>query len=217
MNPPAATIPAPPEAVFEPIQIETIGNGAEDLWTIVHRRAAAAWSTAAPPSPDLGASEDAHLARIRAVLLDLDHIVHDALADHVPSASIDLALRPVLADVRTALHAPERSNEPVDLDLFEPEMCGGYPDNLDRAAWAAEAVRVFGLRTRQIGPHNGACVDGVEEMAADLICDLMHLVDAIGGNAEYTVERGLGYHLDEVEEEVDDDNLSLAAGTAALR
>lgn len=201
MNAPAATtVSAPPGAAFEPIQIDTIGSGAEDPWTIVHRPAAE-WSTAALPSLALGASEGAHLARIRAVLLDLDHTVHDTLADHVPAASIDLALRPVLAAVRTALHAPDRPNEPVDLGLFEPEMCGGYPDNLDRASWAAEAVRTFGLRTRQIGPHDGACIDGVEEMAADLICDLMHLLDAIGGNADYAVERGLGYHLDEVEEE----------------
>jgi hypothetical protein len=207
MNPPVITIPAPPGPAFEPIQIDTIGDVTEDPWAIVHR-------SAALPSPVVGRSEDAHLARIHAALLDLEHTVHDALADHIPTASIDLALRPVLADVRTALHAPGRPNEPVDLDLFEPEMCGGYPDNLDRAAWAAEAVRAFGLRTRQIGPHNGACVDGVEEMAADLICDLMHLVDAVGGNAEYTVERGLGYHLDEVEEEADDEELCdlMAAG-----
>jgi hypothetical protein len=208
MNPPATTIPAPPEAAFEPIQIETIGNGTEDPWTIVHRQAAAVRSTAAPASPGLGSSEDAHLARIRAVLLDLDHTVHDALANYVPTASIDLALRPVLADVRTALHAPGRPNEPVDLDLFEPEMCGGYPDNLDRAAWAAEALRTFGLRTRQIGPRNGACVDGVEEMAGDLICDLMHLLDAVGADAEYTVDRGRRYHEDEVEEEeLDEDDV----------
>jgi hypothetical protein len=207
MNPPVTTIQAPPGPAFEPIQIETIGKGAEDSWTIAHH-------SAALPSPAVGASEDAHLARIRAALLDLDHTVHDALADRIPAASIDLALRPVLTGVRTALHAPDRPNEPVDLDLFEPEMCGGYPDNLDLASWAAEALRTFGLRTRQIGPHDGACVDGVEEMAADLICDLMHLVDAVGGNSEYTVERGLGYHLDEVEEEANDKELCdlMAAG-----
>jgi hypothetical protein len=194
MNPPATAIQAPHQAAFEPIQIGTLGTAAEGPWPIVVHHSAA-------PTPAVDASENAHLTRIRTALLDLDRTVHDALSDHVPTASIDLALRPVMTGVRTALHAPDRPNESVDLGLFEPEMCGGYPDNLDRASWAAEAVRVFGLRTRQIGPHNGACIDGVEEMAADLICDLMHLLDAIGGNADYTVERGLGYHLDEVEEE----------------
>jgi hypothetical protein len=212
MNPSATNISALPKAAFEPTEFDTIANGNEDPWTIVHRPAAA-------PSPAVGASEDTHLARIRTALLGVERTVHNALADHVPAASVDLALRPVLTSVRTALHAPDRPNNPVDLDLFEPEMSDGYPDNLDRASWAAEAVRVFGLRTRQIGPHNGACVDGVEEMAADLICDLMHLVDAIGGNADYTAERGLGYHLYEVEEEAADKEICdlMAAGAAGTR
>lgn len=212
MNPPVTTISALPGAAIEPIEIGTIANGADDPWTIVHR-------PAAESLPAVGASEGTHLARIRTALLGVERTVHNALADHVPVVSIDRALRPVLISVRTALHAPDRSTEPVDLALFEPEMSASYPDNLDRASWAAEAVRVFGLRTRQIGPHNGACVDGVEEMAADLICDLMHLVDAIGGNADYTVERGLGYHLDEVEEEAADEEICdlMAAGATGTR
>ncbi|HTJ68204.1 MAG TPA: hypothetical protein VL551_11795 [Actinospica sp.] len=153
------------------------------------------------PAPLALKDEAAHLHRVHAALAGLERAVTEALADSVPAKALDQAARPVLARVRTALHAPGRANTPVDLDQYQPEPSDSYPDNLDRAAWAAEALRTFGLRTRQIGPHNGACVDGVEEMAGDLICDLMHLLDAIGGDAEHTVERGLGYHAVEVEEE----------------
>ncbi|HTJ71333.1 MAG TPA: hypothetical protein VL551_27580 [Actinospica sp.] len=153
------------------------------------------------PARDLLKDEVAHLHRVRAAVVSLERAVTEALADKVPAESIDQTTRPVLAGLRTALHAPGRPNKPVDLDEYQPDLSDGYPDNLDRAAWAAEALRTFGLRTRQIGPHNGACVDGVEEMAGDLICDLMHLLDAIGADAEHTVERGVGYHEDEVDEE----------------
>ncbi|HEV2640061.1 MAG TPA: hypothetical protein VGX23_33310 [Actinocrinis sp.] len=152
--------------------------------------------------------EAAHLHRIRAALIGLERAVTEALAGKVPAESVDQVTRPVLAGLRTALHAPGRQNHPVDLDEYQPDLTEGYPDNLDRAGWAAEALRTFGLRTRQIGPHNGACVDGVEEMAGDLICDLMHLLDAVGADAEYTVDRGRRYHEDEVEEEeLDEDDV----------
>lgn len=157
--------------------------------------------SAEAPVPGAVKDETAHLHRIHAALVGLERAVTEALATTVSAEAVDLAARPILARIRTALHAPGRTNTPVDLDEYQPDLSDGYPDNLDRAAWAAEAVRTFGLRTRQIGPHNGACVDGVEEMAADLICDLMHLLDAIGGDAEHTVERGRGYHTEEVEEE----------------
>lgn len=158
------------------------------------------------PAPGVTTDESAHLHRIHAALLGLERAVTDALAGSVPAQALDQAARPVLARVRTALHAPGRTNTPVDLDQYQPELSGGYPDNLDRAAWAAEALRTFGLRTRQIGPHNGACVDGVEEMAGDLICDLMHLLDAIGAATANTVLRGVRYHEEELDEEFDEDD-----------
>jgi hypothetical protein len=159
------------------------------------------------PARDLLKDEVAHLHRVRAAVVGLERAVTEALADKVPAVSIDQTTRPVLAGLRTALHAPGRPNTPVDLDEYQPDLSDGYPDNLDRAAWAAEALRTFGLRTRQIGPHNAACVDLVEEMAGDLICDLMHLLDAIGADAENTVERGHRYHEEEVvEEELDEDD-----------
>lgn len=157
--------------------------------------------------PAVVKDETVHLHRIGAALIGLERAVTEALTGKVPAESIDHATRPVLAGLRTALHAPGRPNNPVDLGEYQPDLSDGYPDNLDRAAWAAEALRTFGLRTRQIGPHNGACVDGVEEMAGDLICDLMHLLDAIGGDAEGTIERGLGHHAYEVEnEDLDQDD-----------
>jgi hypothetical protein len=151
--------------------------------------------------------EAAHLHRVRAALIGLERAVTEALTGKVPAESIDHATRPVLVGLRTALHAPDRPNHAVDLGEYQPDLSGCYPDNLDRAAWAAEALRTFGLRTRQIGPHNAACVDGVEEMAGDLICDLMHLLDAVGADAEHTVDRGRRYHEEEVDEEFDEDDV----------
>ena len=153
------------------------------------------------PIPVVLKNETAHLHRIRAALIGLERAVTEALTGGLPAKFVDQTTRPTLAKLRTLLHAPDRPNHAVDLDEYDPDPTGGNPDNFDRAAWAAEAVRTFGLRTHQIGPHNGPCVDGVEEMAADLICDLMHLLDVIGGDAERTIDRGRGYHLDEVEEE----------------
>ena len=161
-----------------------------------------------PPVPITPKNEVAHLHRVRAALIGLERAVTEALVGNVPAEAVDQATRPVLAGLRTALHAPGRPNHPVDLGEYQPELSGGCPDNLDRAAWAAEALRTFGLRTRQIGRHNAACVDGVEEMAGDLICDLMHLLDAVGANAEYTVGRGRRYHEEEVgEEDFDEDEV----------
>lgn len=185
MNPPALRTSAKP-----PVHIQVIDRN------IVRPQAEA-------PVPVAVKDETAHLHRVRAALIGLERAVTEALAGKVPAESVDQTTRPVLAGLRTALHAPGRPNTPVDLDEYQPDLSGGYPDNLDRAAWAAEA-----LRTRQIGPHNGACVDGVEEMTGDLICDLMHLLDAIGADAEHTVERGCRYHDDEVdEEELDEDEV----------
>lgn len=158
------------------------------------------------PAPDVLKHEASHLHRVHAALVGLERAVTEALAGSVPATAVDQTARPVLARVRTALHAPGRPNRPIDLDDYQPEMSDSYPDNLDRAAWAAEALRTFGLRTRQIGPHNGACVDGVEEMAGDLIGDLMHLLDAIGADAENTVLRGVRYHEEELDEEFDEDD-----------
>jgi hypothetical protein len=179
---------APHPAAQPPVHIEVVDPG-----SLVQ--------SAETPVPGAVKAETAHLHRIHAALVGLERAVTEALAAAVSAEAVDLAARPILARMRTALHAPDRANTPVDLDEYQPNLSDGYPDNLDRAAWAAEAVRTFGLRTQQIGPHNGACVDGVEEMAADLICDLMHLLDAIGGDAEHAVERGRGYHAEEVEEE----------------
>ncbi len=190
MNQPALRATAQP-----PVQIQVIDH-----------------STLRPPleAPVLVALKDeaAHLHRVRAALIGLERAVTEALAGNVPAASVDQATRPVLAGLRTALHAPGRPNSPVDLDEYQPDLSEGYPDNFDRAGWAAEALRTFGLRTRQIGPRNAACVDGVEEMAGDLICDLMHLLDAVGADAEYTLDRGRRYHGEEVDEEgLDEDEV----------
>lgn len=105
---------------------------------------------------------------------------------------------------RTTLPAEGREQaQPIDLaNLTErPTWHPGYPDNCDRAAWAAHAVAAFGRCTGQLGPDAVASVDLAEELAADLVCDLMHLIDKVGGNAELAIERGIGHHAYEVDEE----------------
>lgn len=190
MNPPAPRTSAQPPVHIQVIDHSTLRPQTESTAAVVRK------------------DEAAHLHRVRAALIGLERAVTEALTGNVPAERIDHAARPVLAGLRTKLHAPTRPNSPVDLDDYQPNPSCGYPDNLDRAAWAAEALRTFGLRTRQIGPHNAACVDGVEEMAGDLICNLMHLLDAVGANAEHTVERGRRYHDEEVDEqELDEDEL----------
>ena len=214
MNPPATTTRPP---VLTPATLEQAANELLRLEQLLTAQAADTSATAARRTVDAEAGEPAHLERIRAALGNLQEAVSIALAVHVPVTSVDRALRPTLIGLRSALHAPDRAAQPVDLDWFEPHLSGGYPDNLDRAAWAAAAVRAFGLRTRQIVSGKDMRgdaeedIDGVEEMAADLICDLMHLLDAIGGDAEYTVQRGQGYHLDEVEEEACDEGFEKIA------
>ncbi|HEV2347039.1 MAG TPA: hypothetical protein VGS97_23255 [Actinocrinis sp.] len=52
--------------------------------------------------------------------------------------------------------------------------------------------------------RHGAGADLVAEMAGDLACDLMHLLDHVGADAHATIERGIGHHNYEAAEEADD-------------
>lgn len=105
--------------------------------------------------------------------------------------------------LRASRTSPREAREAIDIENLaaRPTWHPGYPDNTDRAAWAAHAVAAFGRRTDQLGPDAVASVELVEELAADLLCDLMHLIDKIGGNAEFAVARGIGHHAFEADEE----------------
>ena len=75
------------------------------------------------------------------------------------------------------------------------------PDNEDRAGWALVALNAYGKETRavdQILIEDGAIGgrDLLEEVAGDLICDLMHLLAKHGLEPEEIMATGR-YHYGE--------------------
>jgi hypothetical protein len=68
---------------------------------------------------------------------------------------------------------------------------GGAPSNLDRAAWADEAIRTFRERT--------GCDH--EDALADLLADLMHWADARDFTFERELARAIEHHDAELAEE----------------
>lgn len=105
---------------------------------------------------------------------------------------------------RTAPPVEHREQaQPLDLANLaaRPTRQSGYPDNFDRAVCAAHAVVAYGRCTGQLAPDAVTSVELTEELAADLVSDLMHLVDKVGGSAQSVVEHGIGHHAYEVDEE----------------
>lgn len=64
------------------------------------------------------------------------------------------------------------------------------PTNSDRAAWAAEALRVFRARTR--------C--DYEDSLGDLLCDLMHWADRHEFDFQAALDRASDHHAYEIAE-----------------
>lgn len=75
------------------------------------------------------------------------------------------------------------------------------PTNEDRAAWAAAAVEVFGSLTGQSDPVYLVEPIAVAEIVGDLICDLLHFVEAAGGDPTTILFNGLGHYEHEVAED----------------
>lgn len=78
----------------------------------------------------------------------------------------------------------------------------GEVANIDRVAWADVAVRAFVHLTNQDWDGEE---DQHHEVIGDLVCDLMHLVTALGGDPDevldagrrhFVAEVGLGYDLE---------------------
>lgn len=80
---------------------------------------------------------------------------------------------------------------------------GASLTNGDRAAFAAEAVDAYHLRTRhELGPERGD-TDAWHEVLSDLLCDLHHLADSEGVDWPSIVSRADGHYTAELAEEVD--------------
>jgi hypothetical protein len=195
--------------------VESATKARADLagrWTHVRRLTEPSWATTASWPESTGTATHVRANRVRAAVSDLRRAVEDAQAAGVGSDLLRQAADPDLTTVR-ALLLGQAEDGPDLLDL--PTWNPNYPDNLDRAAWAARALTVFGQSTGQLRGGDGADAELVEEMAGDLVCDLMHLLDHVGGDAQTTIERGIGHHDYEVAEEAaeadDTDALESAA------
>lgn len=77
-------------------------------------------------------------------------------------------------------------------------------DNEDRRAWARKALDAFGAETGQTGYayDDAECLG---EIAGDLICNLLHLADAAGLDADELIERGRDHYDCEREDDEDDE------------
>ncbi|MBR7833618.1 hypothetical protein KDL01_10105 [Actinospica durhamensis] len=160
--------------------------------TAPSRASAAAW-----PEPT-GTADLTHVNRVRSALTDLRHAVEDAYAAGVDSDLLRHAADPDLTAIRDLL---------TGTGLFDlPTWKLGYPGNLDRAAWAARSLAVFGHGTGQLRDGERADAELVAEMSGDLVCDLMHLLDHVGVDAYATIQRGIGHHDHEAAEEADNAN-----------
>jgi hypothetical protein len=80
-------------------------------------------------------------------------------------------------------------------------MSDDYPTNNDRTAWAAAAAEVFGGFSGQNDPEYLIEPVAVAEVVGDLICDLLHFVEAAGGDPTTVLFNGLGHYEHEAAEE----------------
>lgn len=177
--------------------------------THVHRLAQPSWAETASWPESTGTAAHVRANRVRAAVSDLRRAVEDARAAGVGSDLLRQAADPDLTTIHALLTAPgEDGPDLLDLPTWNPH----YPDNLDRAAWAARALAVFGQSTGQPPGGIGADAELVEEMASDLVCDLMHLLDHVGADAQTTIERGIGHHDYEAAEEADPTDAPESAG-----
>lgn len=80
-------------------------------------------------------------------------------------------------------------------------MSDDYPTSNDRAAWAAAAAEVFGSFSGQSDPEYLIEPMSVAEIVGDLICDLLHFVEATGCDPTRVLLNGLGHFRHEVAED----------------
>ncbi len=167
----------------------------------VHRLTQPGWAAAAPWPQSTGTAAYVRANRVRTAASDLRRAVEDAHAAEVDPDLLTQAADPDLAAVHTLLTTPDQDRpDPLDLPTWNPH----YPDNLDRAAWAACALAVYGQSTRQLRHGTGADTDLIAEIAGDLVCDLMHLLDHVGADAHATIENAIGHHDYEAAEQARD-------------
>ena len=119
-------------------------------------------------------TEQTRMNRVSAALGDL----RDAVA-----AALDAGITPETLPSGASLTRP---NLQIQIAIAHRDLAPqpDFPNNEDRANAAAQAAAVFGRLTGQIDPPDGPIgTELVEQIASDLACDLLHLVEHIGGNA----------------------------------
>jgi hypothetical protein len=72
--------------------------------------------------------------------------------------------------------------------------------NEDRADFALAAVRTYASRTRFLEADREMNVN-FEEIAVDLLCDLMHAFDSYGEDFDYLLSRAREHYNAEIAEE----------------
>lgn len=139
--------------------------------------------------------------RVSAAARDLLRAVEEARAADVPRHRLREAVNPEVVAVTAQLAC--RCQDETDPYAAPPTWDPAYPDNLDRAAHAAEALGHYARATLQLDDGTDSYTEQVEKIAADLVSDLMHLLDHLGANSPATIERGIGHHDFETREEAD--------------
>lgn len=133
--------------------------------THVRRLTQPSWATAASWPQTTGTAAYVRANRVQIAASDLRHTVEDAHAAGVDPDLLNQAADLDLQAIRTLLTTPAQDRpDPLDLPTWNPH----YPDNLDRAAWAARALALYGQSTRQLQHGTGADTDLVAEIAGDL-------------------------------------------------
>lgn len=123
------------------------------------------WAAADSWPRTIGTAAYVRANRVRTAASDLRRAVEDAHAAGVDPDLLNQAADLDLAAVRALLTAPAQDGpDPLDLPTWNLH----YPDNLDRAAWAARALALYGQTTRQLQHGTGADTDLVAEVAGDL-------------------------------------------------
>lgn len=86
------------------------------------------------------------------------------------------------------------------------------PTNEDRAGWAMTALNAYAKETRSTGEQEIVidhdeedATEQLEEVAGDLLCDLMHLLRKHGVDPTDIIDRGyMHFNAEEAEAEDDD-------------
>ena len=133
------------------------------------------------------------------------------VTEHPGAAWVNQLVREFASDLENARCRACRCEDDLDPCDTPPTWDPTYPDNLDRAGHAAEALGQYARTTLQLDDGTDSYTEQVAKFASDLMSDPMHLLDHLGADAQATIERGIGHHDYEVAEETDNANARKSA------